>query len=71
MGLQDHFPTNHGFQKYFGVPLSCDMGISAWEYYNESHPPFQPTPLPLFEDSDIVEQPTNLATLTQVCGYKQ
>ena len=40
------------------------MGLSAWEYSNRSEPPFQARPLPLLNMTTIVEQPTNLATLT-------
>ena len=40
------------------------MGISAWAYRNHSSPPFQARPLPLFNQSTIVEQPTNLATIS-------
>jgi hypothetical protein len=40
------------------------MGISAWGYRNHSAQPFQARPLPLINQSTIVEQPTNLATIS-------
>ena len=58
-------PTQRGFDRYFGIPFSCDMGISAWEFRNHSSPPFQARPLPLLNQSTVVEQPTNLATLSE------
>ena len=46
--------------------LRCsDMGISAWGYSNSSRQPFQARPLPLFNNTVIVEQPTNLATISR------
>lgn len=66
LGVRDEFlPTNHGFDSYFGIPFSCDMGISAFNYRNHSSPPFQARPLPLLANTTIVEQPVNLATLTE------
>jgi hypothetical protein len=40
------------------------MGISAWVFRNHSAQPFQARPLPLLNQSTIVEQPTNLATIS-------
>lgn len=70
MGQRPKFyPTNHGFDSYYGIPFSCDMGISAWKYYNQSHPKFQSRPLPLLNGTrgnvKIIEQPVNLGTLTE------
>lgn len=58
-------PTTRGFDYYFGIPFSCDMGLSAWVYSNHSEPPFQARPLPLLNQTTIVEQPTNLATISR------
>eukprot|EP00662_Eupelagonemidae_sp_cell21_P026912 gene26913-4433_t len=57
-------PTARGFDDYFGIPFSCDMGISAWRYSNKSAPPFAARPLPLLNGTDIIEQPANLATIS-------
>ena len=60
-----YLPHNRGFAEYFGIPFSCDMGISAWEFSNSSRQPFQARPLPLLNQTTIVEQQTNLATLSR------
>eukprot|EP00750_Incisomonas_marina_P015540 INCI18359.3.p1 GENE.INCI18359.3~~INCI18359.3.p1 ORF type:complete len:551 (-),score=80.53 INCI18359.3:265-1917(-) len=62
---EDHLPTRRGFNEYYGIPFSCDMGISAWNYFNETHPPYQASPLPLMVNEEVIEQPANLATLTE------
>jgi arylsulfatase A-like enzyme len=50
-------PTNHGFDQYFGVPYSNDMGAehSGGEYRE----------LPLLRDTDTVEAPVDQTTLTR------
>lgn len=69
LGQQPQFlPTAHGFDEYFGVPYSDDMGSSAWSYYTNPHRP----PLPLLHsvgpwpqsNVTIVEQPTDLNKLS-------
>ena len=40
------------------------MVVLAGSYSNVSRPPFQARPLPLLNMTTVVEQPTNLATLT-------
>jgi hypothetical protein len=52
-------PTGHGFDKYFGVPYSVDMGKSAWSEHGEF------PPLPLVHNTDVMEQPVDLNTLSQ------
>lgn len=65
-GQDQYLPSNRGFDHYFGIPFSQDMGMSAWEPVNfEGAEPFQPTPLPLLNGTTIVEQPTGLHTLAQ------
>jgi arylsulfatase A-like enzyme len=58
--LGDHsefLPTNHGFDAYFGVPYSNDMGAAHSEgEYRE---------LPLMRDEETVEAPANQNTLTE------
>lgn len=61
-GDQAHFqPTNHGFDHYFGLPYSNDMGRQA------DMPSFFPDmpPLPLIIDGDVVEQQPDQASLTE------
>ena len=61
-GDQDGFlPTNHGFDHYFGLPYSNDMGRQA------NHPDIVPTPppLPLLMDGEVVEQQPDQSSLTE------
>ena len=61
-GDQPHFqPTNHGFDHYFGLPYSNDMGRQA------DTPSFFPdmAPLPLLLDGDVVEQQPDQGSLTE------
>ena len=58
----DFLPTNHGFEHYFGLPYSNDMGRQA-------NPPSIFTnplpPLPLLVDDEVVEQQPDQASLTE------
>jgi arylsulfatase A len=61
-GDQPYFqPTNHGFDHYFGLPYSNDMGRQA------NTPSFFPesVPLPLIIDGDVVEQQPDQSSLTE------
>jgi len=53
--LPEFLPTRHGFDSYFGIPFSNDMGDTS-----RGAPP-----LPLMEGEEIVEQPADQATLTK------
>ncbi|MFB6081686.1 MAG: sulfatase [Halanaeroarchaeum sp.] len=58
LGDEEPFlPTNHGFDEYFGVPYSNDMGAahSGGEYRE----------LPLVRDTEVVEAPVDQSTLTR------
>ena len=54
-------PTDHGFDHYFGLPFSHDMGRQA------NTPSFFPPqhPLPLMLDAEVIEQQPDLASLTE------
>jgi arylsulfatase A len=40
LGQQAHYlPTAHGFDEYYGIPYSDDMGSSAWRFYNSKDRP--------------------------------
>lgn len=61
-GDQPEFlPTNHGFDHYFGLPYSNDMGRQV-----PGALPFDPgyPPLPLLLDDDVIEQQPDQASLT-------
>jgi len=60
-GDQPEFlPTNHGFDHYFGLPYSNDMGRQAGDDANGAGYP----PLPLLWDDEVVEQQPDQASLT-------
>ena len=49
LGHEDaHWPTNHGFDQYYGLPYSNDM-----------------TPLALYRNKDVIEEPVDQTTLTK------
>jgi arylsulfatase A len=57
LGDQPPFlPRRHGFDRYFGIPYSNDMGA-------EQRP--QSPPLPLMRDDEVVEAPVDQDTLTE------
>lgn len=61
-GDQEGFlPTNHGFDHYFGLPYSNDMGRQT------NHPEvLEPNPpLPLLLDGEVVEQQPDQSSLTE------
>lgn len=60
LGQQAKFlPTAQGFDEYFGIPFSVDMGHSPW------YTPNRPTVLPLMHNTSIIEQPVDLNTLDE------
>jgi arylsulfatase A-like enzyme len=50
-------PTRHGFERYFGLPYSNDMGRQS------GRPPLPP--LPLLDGEDVLEAQPDQASLTQ------
>jgi arylsulfatase A-like enzyme len=50
-------PTNHGFDSYYGIPYSNDMGISRGY-------PRMP-PLPLVRDQEVIQAQPDQASLTE------
>jgi arylsulfatase A len=56
-------PTNHGFDHYFGLPYSNDMGrqvpMEGWDI------PFEYPPLPLMLDDEVIQQQPDQAALTE------
>jgi arylsulfatase A-like enzyme len=62
-GDQPQFlPTNHGFDHYFGLPYSNDMGrqVTGDLPWNPDHPP-----LPLLLDAEVLEQQPDQAGQTE------
>ncbi|MCK9478132.1 MAG: sulfatase [Firmicutes bacterium] len=57
-GDQEQFmPLNHGFDEYYGLPYSNDMGRQAGG--NPDYPP-----LPLIENDDVLEEQPDQSSLT-------
>ncbi len=50
-------PAAHGFDSYFGIPFSNDMG-------RQSNAPRRP-PLPLMQDNEVIQQQPDQASLTE------
>jgi len=60
LGDQPEFlPTRHGFDSYFGIPYSNDMG-------HDSRPePYRYPPLPLLRDEAVIEEEPDQRLITQ------
>lgn len=56
----DFLPTRHGFDSYFGIPFSNDMGRQAFRDMKS-----QPPPLPLLRDETVCQQQPDQAALTE------
>ena len=57
--LPEFMPTSRGFDEYYGIPYSVDMGKSVWSEGG----PFPP--LPLMENETVLEQPVDLSLLSE------
>jgi arylsulfatase A-like enzyme len=55
----DFLPTRHGFDHYFGLPYSNDMGGTGKDAQGRWKPP-----LPLLRDGAVIEAPADQDTLT-------
>ncbi|MHC4562592.1 MAG: sulfatase family protein [Planctomycetota bacterium] len=61
LGDQEPFlPTKHGFDSYYGIPFSNDMGLMTW-FEDFNHFP----PLPLMRDEEVVQEQPDQAALTE------
>jgi arylsulfatase A-like enzyme len=56
-------PTNHGFDHYFGLPYSNDMGRQVSEPGVVAAPDYPP--LPLLLDDQVIEEQPDQASLTE------
>jgi len=71
----EYLPTRHGFDYYFGVPFSVDMGCTRG-CSNPDYPNCVPetcpnpssgcTPLPLMQNETVIHQPLNLTLLSSM-----
>lgn len=53
----DFLPTRHGFDSYYGLPYSNDMGIMEWR---QDYPP-----LPLIHNEQVLQEQPDQASLTE------
>ena len=56
LGNGKFHPTNHGFDRFYGLLHSHDMGKTFWQIDSKG-------PVALYNDSDIIEQPVDLSTI--------
>jgi arylsulfatase A len=54
---QEHLPTRHGFDSYYGIPYSNDMGIQE---EGDTYPP-----LPLLRDESVVQEQPDQRGITE------
>ena len=65
-GDQPEFlPTRHGFDSYFGLPYSNDMGIQEGNAGSEFSRRETFPPLPLVDNEQIIEEQPDMAALTE------
>lgn len=61
LGDQPEFlPTKHGFDEYFGLPYSNDMGVQPYPGWRGAKYP----PLPVMRDSGVIEEQPDQSQLT-------
>jgi len=70
VGDQEEFlPTNHGFDSYYGLPYSNDMGRQVEDPTNDDHDRLEQLrrrpPLPLIRDAEVIQEQPDLRALTE------
>ncbi|MEM9015422.1 MAG: sulfatase [Verrucomicrobiota bacterium] len=55
----EYLPTRHGFESYFGIPYSNDMG------HQDRPEPYVYPPLPLLRDEVVIEEEPDQALITK------
>ncbi len=72
----DFFPTRHGFDSWYGIPYSNDMGRQSamegmpsreelGEMFGLKFPTLEDVPLPLMRDEEVIEEQPDQASLTE------
>lgn len=56
----EFFPTRHGFDEYYGLPYSNDMGVQPYPGWRGAKYP----PLPVMQGDQVIEQQPDQAQLT-------
>jgi arylsulfatase A-like enzyme len=69
-GDQEEFlPTNHGFDSYYGLPYSNDMGRQVEDPMIDDHDRLEQLrsrpPLPLLRDNEVIQEQPDLRALTE------
>lgn len=69
-GDQEEFlPTNHGFDSYYGLPYSNDMGRQVEDPTIDDHDRLEQLrsrpPLPLLRDDEVIQEQPDLRALTE------
>jgi arylsulfatase A-like enzyme len=65
LGDQPEFlPTKHGFDQYYGIPYSNDMGGPANAQEAKAKKNDKRPPLPMLRDGKVIEGPTDQDTMT-------
>ena len=72
---KEYLPLQHGFDYYYGIPYSNDMdkinGITCcpgpryWQQYDKKRPDSSNYNVPLIENNNIIERPTDQTTITK------
>tara|TARA_B110000438_G_scaffold13055_1_gene12644 strand:- start:2906 stop:4303 length:1398 start_codon:yes stop_codon:yes gene_type:complete len=70
VGDQEEFlPTNHGFDSYYGLPYSNDMGRQVEDPTIDDHDRLEALrsrpPLPLIRDDEVIQEQPDLRALTE------
>ena len=72
---KEYLPLQHGFDYYYGIPYSNDMdkinritccpGPRYWQQYEKKRPDSSNYNVPLIENNNIIERPTDQTTITK------
>jgi arylsulfatase A len=66
---KEFLPTNHGFDSYYGLPYSNDMGRQVEDPTIDDHDRLEQLrsrpPLPLIRDSEVIQEQPDLRALTE------
>lgn len=66
---KEFLPTNHGFDSYYGLPYSNDMGRQVEDPTIDDHDRLEALrsrpPLPLIRDAEVIQEQPDLRALTE------
>eukprot|EP00045_Choanoeca_perplexa_P009289 m.88836 g.88836 ORF g.88836 m.88836 type:complete len:522 (+) comp14836_c0_seq2:1212-2777(+) len=64
LGHEESLPTQRGWDEFYGIPYSNDMDVSDYGLTNIPVANRIVTPLPLYNNTNIIEQPLDFSTAT-------